>query len=232
MTWTLHEGDCLAVLPTLPDASVDAVVTDPPYGCASGSKVCIRGKRIEAFNLEWDQSADWAWMAETARILRPGGSLVTFCNTAHTGDPWQACIAAGLRPAQMLAWTRHDPPPNPRRSFCSAFDVAVYAVRPGGERHWAGGGLTRNVFECSPSKGRDRWDYPHPTQKPLALITWLVGLVCPPGGLVLDPFAGSGTTGVAALELGRRFAGIEKDPGYCEMARRRIEAATAQGRLL
>ena len=68
----------------------------------------------------------------------------------------------------------------------------------------------------------------HPTVKPLALMRWLVRLVTPPGGLVLDPFTGSGTTGMACVAEGFRFIGMEKDEGYCEIARRRIGWQTMQ----
>ncbi len=74
-------------------------------------------------------------------------------------------------------------------------------------------------------------EYCHPTQKPEALMRWLVNLACPPGGLVLDPFLGSGTTAVACVQTGRNFVGIELDDGYCEIARRRAAEALLQPRL-
>lgn len=86
-------------------------------------------------------------------------------------------------------------------------------------------GHTR-FFYCAKASGNDRGDNnTHPTVKPLALMRWLVRLVCPPGGLVLDPFGGSGTTGVAALTEGRRCLLIEKAPAYAAIARRRVAEA-------
>jgi len=72
----------------------------------------------------------------------------------------------------------------------------------------------------------------HPTVKPVALMSWLVRLISPPGGIVLDPFMGSGTTGVAAVQEGREFIGIEREPEYLEIAEARINNATRQGVLL
>jgi len=72
----------------------------------------------------------------------------------------------------------------------------------------------------------------HPTVKPVALMSWLVKLIAPPGGTVLDPFMGSGTTGVAAVQEGREFIGIEREPEYLEISQARIDHATRQGRLV
>jgi hypothetical protein len=187
------------------------------------------GRRIESFNIDWDKEAPTEHVAACARLLAPGGAFVSFCDLKDVGALWRLCAASGLRPASPVYWYRHDPPPNPRLSFCSAIDAAVYAVRPGAPRHWAGGGTTNNVYQCSPSKGRDRWDYPHPTQKPVELMRWLIRLVTPEGGTVLDPFAGSGTTGVAAMQEGARAVLIEREPEYVEIIKARMEAATRQG---
>jgi site-specific DNA-methyltransferase (adenine-specific) len=86
-------------------------------------------------------------------------------------------------------------------------------------------GTAARFFYCAKASKAERAGSDHPTVKPLALMSWLCRLVTPPGGVILDPFLGSGSTGVACVETGRRFIGIERDPGYFRTAKRRIAAA-------
>jgi site-specific DNA-methyltransferase (adenine-specific) len=98
---------------------------------------------------------------------------------------------------------------------------------------YADSGTAARFFYAAKASKRERGEgNVHPTVKPLALMSWLVKLACPPGGVVLDPFAGSGTTGVACVQTGRRFIGVEMDAGYHEIAQRRIAAARAELPLL
>ena len=106
----------------------------------------------------------------------------------------------------------------------SVVETAVYGRLPG--RFWGGGSYDSNVFECDGYRHGNPEKVDHPTQKPLSLILWHVGLTVDKGNLVLDPFMGSGTTGVACLNTGRRFIGIEKKQKYFDIACRRIEAAS------
>ncbi len=228
--WRVVHGDCLDVMRGLPDGCVDAVVTDIPYGTGGAGRVKVRGGIASEFNEPWDHAMPLSWISEAVRVLADGGACVVFADAKRPGDVWGAVEEAGLRPASTVYWFKPDPPPNPRETFCQAAEVAVYAVKAG-KRTWNGGALTRNVYECSPSKGADRWNYPHPTQKPVELMRWLVRLVVSADGIVLDPFAGSGTTGCAALAEARRCLLIERDAGYHAIAEARVREAARQGDL-
>lgn len=219
--WEVLHGDCLDVMRGMADASVDAVVTDPPYGTASASKFQKHGDKPPTdFNIEWDKTLPLQWVAEAVRILRPGGALVAFTDNKRPGMLWEALESAGAKPLQNVFWRKKNPPPQPRKNFCSAVETAVFARKIGSVLHWGGGGYTLNVFDAAIVGGRERTA--HPTQKPVDLMRWLCRLVTPPNGIVLDPFTGSGTTGVAALREGFRFVGIEREAQYVEIARARI----------
>ncbi len=115
-----------------------------------------------------------------------------------------------------------------------------YTAKAGRRERWFYCGDCRSAYPSADrpmhlhdhyhADGKEDWSHvtAHPTQKPEALMRWLVKLVCPPGGLCLDPFAGSGTTGVACVQTGRRFVGVEMDAGYHEIAQKRIAAAQAE----
>lgn len=232
--WRLHEGDCMDLLASLPDATVDAVVTDPPYGTneAGRSKVVIRAGAVESFAHAWDTEAPTAWLAEAARVLRPGGAVLSFTDAKAVGDLWRAGEVAGLRPLQLFHWAKPDCPPTPRPNFASAVESGVFFRSPGKVLAWNGGGWARNIIEAPLAhKESDGQTRHHPTEKPVRVMRWLVGLVTPPDGLVLDPFAGSGTTGVACLRDGFRFVGAEVDPVFAATARKRLDDETRQGKL-
>ena len=231
--WRILQGDCLPLMRELADASIDAVITDPPYGTNDG-----RGKRSASggdgsavFALEWDRVLPVAWLGEAARILKPGGACAAFTEAKRPGDVWDAGEAVGLQGCHTFYWAKTNPPATPRPNFVSAVEVGVYLIRPG-RRTWNGGGWHRNVFECSLAHAADGGGTHrfHPTQKPIAVMAWLIEAMTNPGDLVVDPYCGSGTTGVAALRLGRRFLGIELDPVFAARARSRCESAAA-GRL-
>ena len=220
---TLMLGDCREILPTL--GKVDAVVTDPPYGIdiAAAPTVGATGRNANGHRLgarsvtqysvsNWDQvgltSEQWAAISACADnwIVWGGNHL------AHVLGP-----SAGV-----LVWDKKcqdgwdDTFSEMEIAWCSTL------TRAKGFRHrWAG------AIRASEHYANVRQ---HPTQKPIALMEWCLGYV-PSAATILDPFMGSGTTGVAALKLGRRFVGIEIEPRYFDIACKRIEEAWKQPRL-
>lgn len=302
--WTIACDDTLAVLPKLPEASVDVVITDPPYGIGIVGSVWDRPGRGAAFS-RWTTT----WAAECRRLLKPGGYLIAF-GAPRTFHRLVAGVEdAGLEIRDVIMWLHAQGVPKSRRlpgglgtalkpayepillaraplSGTLAQNQAAYGTgalgieatrrRPGnpGER-WPANLLLSHHDGClddrcgaaCPMKALDASrphikpsrffygakasrtereagcdDLPaverdifssrnalptlvrnnHPTIKPLAVMRWLIALTCPAGGIVLDPFAGSGTTGAAAMLEGRIFVGIEQDPGYIRIAVARI----------
>lgn len=229
--WEMAEGDCAAVMASLRDECIDAIVTDPPYGTneQDRNKVVCRGGsrlRVEAFAHDWDRELPTAWLSEAARLLRPGGAVLVFTDNKRTGDLWRAGESAGLHGLHTFHWEKPDPPPTPRPNFASAVESGVFFRKPGNVLAWNGGGWCRNIFKAPLAhKEHDGQTRYHPTEKPVSLMRWLVKLVTPPDGIVLDPFAGSGTTGVACMYESFRFVGIERESKYVSVARERISRA-------
>ena len=214
MTWrtetladdvTLHCGDCREILPTL--GRVDAVVTDPPYGIGESSKnFASRGKIASAD--KYDKS-DWDNKPCDPLILKwilNNSKEQIIWGGNYFGLPGTSCFLVWdkMGPANdfadcELAWTNL-----PR---------AVRRIRF----------LWNGCMRMERDVARE-----HPTQKPIEVMRWCLGFL-PNARTVLDPFMGSGTTGVAAVKLGRKFIGIEIEPKYFDIACRRIEEATRQG---
>ncbi|MGK2898581.1 MAG: DNA-methyltransferase [Burkholderiaceae bacterium] len=221
---TVYLGDSIEVLPTL-DA-VDAIVTDPPYN------VSEEGADIRHLNGDvaqrrdfggWDRDG-WepsALLALSARLVRPGGALLAFCSDRLLSAYREA---ADFSPRGTIVWEKLNPPPTPRPSYVSATEWCVWLQRDGGKATWNGSGFTPNILRHPICGGGER--SAHPTQKPLSLLLELVQRHTNPDDLILDPFAGSGTTLVAAKQLGRRAIGIELEERWAEVAAKRLESAT------
>ena len=228
----LYLADCRDVLPTL--GRVDCVVTDPPYAVsvAGSANNGPRGRR----NLDFFAGdADWAGMnaivatAMELAIDREPSSFVAWCSHRQIGFINAALEARGYS-TRMLVWKKKCPAPAaPGAGFVSAVEVGVYGYRAG--RYWGGGQNASNVFEADSYRHGQPGKVDHPTQKPLPLIEWNILTTVQEGSAVLDPFMGSGTTGVACARLGRRFIGVEIEEKYFSIACRRIEEAYRQPRL-
>lgn len=214
---TLYLGDCRDVLPTLPE--VDAVITDPPYGerthagarTGDGDVILVDFASISAEELVSIAAA----CVEKARRW-----VVMTCEWRHAAmlEELEALVRLGV-------WIK----PNGAPQFTgdrpgTGWEAVAILHRPGKKR-WNGGGH-HAVWNFNKHSGE------HPTQKPLALLDKWLTQFTDRGECVLDPFMGSGTTGVACMNLGRSFIGIEREPKYFDIARRRIEDAQRQGRLI
>ncbi len=200
---TLYLGDCMDVLPTLP--KVDAVITDPPYGIGADT----HARKVEN---GWKQYGEGGWDKE-----RPENKIFgLMLNVSKKQVIWGGNYFTDVLPPTMqwLVWDKG------QRNFSLA-DC---------EFAWSSQNRAARVFDYS--RGQALQDgKQHPTQKPVALMAWCIEQINPEPQTILDPFMGSGTTGVAAIQLGRKFIGIEREPKYFEIACKRIEQAMAQGRL-
>ncbi|WP_433797455.1 DNA-methyltransferase [Actinoplanes sp. CA-252034] len=241
-TWHIHHGDALAVLPTLDPASVDLVLTDPPYNSggrtqSDRTKDTARGKYVSGdaqhqlqnfVGDNRDQRAYTAWLslvlAHCLAAAQPGASLLVFTDWRQTPATSDALQAGGWLWRGIIPW--HKPISRPRIGGFKA--ECEYVL-------WGSKGpidATRNpvylpgLYSASQPRGNTRV---HITQKPVDLLAELQR-VCVPGGVVLDPFTGSGSTGVAALQSGRRFVGIEASEHYASVARERLHGVMVHPR--
>ena len=233
----LHLGDCLDVMQDIPDGSVDMVMTDPPYGTTA---------------CKWDAVIPFEPMwAQLKRIVKPNGAIVLMASQPFTSAlimsnvvmfrydlKWIKTQATGFYNANRMPLRAHEdiivfyqslPSYNPQKTAGEPYvqkrgsasevyqgkDLSV-TVNETGMRH----PLSWRVFQ------RDA-DKTHPTQKPVALMEYLIRTYTNAGETVLDFTMGSGTTGVAAANTGRRFIGIEMDADYFTVASARIQKAQA-----
>lgn len=222
---SLYLGDCREVLRSLPEASVDMVLADPPYGDTS---------------LEWDSIVP-GWLPAVARVLKPNGALWIFGSMRFLAGVFDEVGALGFKYSQDVLWEKQNGTGfhadrfrrvhehavmfyrgawadvyqevqytndatartvlrKQRPAHTGHIDAAHYVSEDGGPK------MMRSVMYVRNEHGRAI----HPTQKPVELLRPLVRYSCPPGGVVLDPFSGSASTGEACILDGRQFVGIEK----------------------
>jgi DNA modification methylase len=237
MTYTLHHGDCLEVMAGLPDASVDMILCDLPYGTTKN---------------KWDSVIPFdALWAEYRRVAKPNAAIVLTASQPFTTaliasnmrdfrytQVWDKVGTTGFQTAKVMPLRRHE-------------DICVFyrakptynpAMEVRGAPRKKGGSKTDNgcYGDLRSAESFNNEYYPtsiiqvsnaskkglvHPTQKPVALMEYLMRTYTNPGDTVLDNCMGSGTTGVACVNTGRRFIGMEMDPEYFAIARDRILAA-------
>lgn len=225
---TLYLGDCRDVLPTL--TGIDHVISDPPYedelhAGAAEQRITRNDGREMYGNLGFDGINDSR--SEFSRLIvgASNGWAILF-SLAEGVRAWRDDLqACGAKWDTTLAWIKPDASPRFNgQGAARGFECAVTAWCGKGFRSWNGGGR-RGVFTHSVNTGRQG---EHPTEKPLPLMMDLVSLYSQPEQIICDPFCGSGTTGVAAVKLGRRFIGIEQQEQWFDLSRRRISNALAR----
>lgn len=234
----LHLGDCLKGLRALPDKSIDHVITDPPYS----RDVYVRARAVDSLN----GSGRAKRIGPGVAALKAGaiGSIDKLCAPVATElvrvcrrwlivfsdvefcHRWREEIErAGGRYVRTGAWVKNDAMPQMTGDRPGVgFEPATIAHAAGRALRWNAGGAL-GVWAYGIAKGER---HGHPCPKPLALMLRLVRDFTDPGDVILDPFAGSATTGVAAIQLGRRFVGWEKDRKFYRAARRRLAGAREQ----
>lgn len=230
----LYAGDALLTLRDLPSASVDAVIADPPYSSGGTTATdrtsqTARGKYVSSnarhtlADFEGDQRdqrsyAYWStlWLTESLRLAKPRGLVLVFTDWRQLPVTSDALQAAGWIWRGVVVW--HKPGARPHKGrFANAAEYLVW-----GSNGHLGAQPTApclpGVYSVASPRGDERV---HITQKPLLLLRQLIGITTP-GATILDPFMGSGTTGVAAVLEGRRFIGVEKSGEMAALARDRI----------
>jgi site-specific DNA-methyltransferase (adenine-specific) len=212
---TIFHGDCRESLPGL--RAPDLLLTDPPYGIPPGSSFWREnGTTIADYGEEGFNAGVDGWRALVSAT--EGAYWAEWCRGAETAMG----IYAALSPIGWARWRefvlcKTAPAPTPRPTFMSGFEIC--AIAHFGRRRWFGGQHPDRWIGLTPNRlGTAQ----HPTQKPLGAILGLLVPLSEPGGLVLDPFMGSGTTLVAAKQMGRRAIGIEIEERYCEVAAKRL----------
>ena len=199
-------GDCVQMLRSLPGESIDAVITDPPY------LVGYRDRSGRSIANDNEPSAVLDAFSDIYRVLKPNSLCVCFYGWNRVDAFFRVWTQAGFQPVGHLVWAKSYAS---RVGFLEARHEQAYLLAKG-----------RPNRPEAPLPDVQPWEYSgnisHPTEKAVSILRPLVESFCPAGGVVLDPFAGSGSTLVAAALSGRGYVGIELEAKYCELARRRL----------
>lgn len=239
----LYAGESLEWLGSVAEGSIDCIWTDPPYLLSNDGMTCIAGKMVKVNKGEWDRSRgveldhefNRAWLKACHRVLKPAGSIWV-SGTLHVYlSVGMAMQQEGFRILNDIVWEKPAPPPNLGcRCFTHSTEILLWATKAkkGSKERYTfnydvmkeenGGKQMKNVWRMMPPASDEKELGKHPTQKPLGLVARCLRASTNAGDTVIDPFTGSGTTGVAALLLGRNFLGCEREQKYVQLAIRRL----------
>ncbi|MDO8654625.1 MAG: site-specific DNA-methyltransferase [Undibacterium sp.] len=247
---TVFNEDALAGLARIPDASIDLILTDPPYGLGKdyGND---SDKQASVDYLAWTER----WIDAALPKLKASGSLYIFLTWRYSPEIF-VMLKQRMTMLNEIIWDRRVPSMGGSvRSFTSVHDTIGFFAKAKG--HYFDLDAVRIPYDAATKKARSRaifvgakwlelgynpkdlWSVSrlhkenperadHPTQKPLEIIERMVRASCPPGGVILDPFMGSGTTAIAAKRCGRHFVGFELNPDYCQIIETRLASPEAE----
>lgn len=236
----LYQGDCLEIMPLIPAETFDLVFADPPYFLSNGGITCHAGRMVPVHKGKWDESkgaeADHdftlQWLRQCQRLLKPNGSIWVSGTSHIIHSVGYAMQCLGFKLLNDVTWVKPNPPPNLScRYFTHATETIIWAGRDKKcrhkfnyalMRHLSGGKQMTSVWTIEAPRREEKVFGKHPTQKSLALLERIIAASSEENNLVLDPFSGSGTTGVAAMRLGRAYAGVEIEEAFLWTARSRV----------
>ena len=240
----LCEGDSGAAMDRIfdrhPDGTFDMIFADPPYFLSNGGSTCKNGRRAKVDKGAWDESRgaeanhefNREWLRRCQRALKPDGTIWVSGTQHVIYSVGFAMQQLGFKLLNTITWEKPNPPPNLScRYFTHSTETILWAAKSERSKHTFnypamreanGGRQMKSVWRIKVPARAEKTHGRHPTQKPLELIERCLLASTNPGDLVLDPFLGSGTTGVAAARHGRRFVGVEMNAAYVETARKRV----------
>ena len=240
----LYHEDALTVMRKIldkhPNGCFDMIFADPPYFLSNNGFTCQNGQMVSVNKGGWDKSQGMAadmefyeqWLRLCYALLNPDGTIWV-CGTQHNiyliGYLMQSI---GYHILNNITWEKPNPPPNLScRFFTHSTETLLWAKKSKKAKHTFhyetmktqnGGKQMKSVWQIASPNKAEKAHGKHPTQKPLALLERCIQAASNIGDLIFDPFAGSGTTGVAALKHGRRFCGCEKEEAFFELAKKRL----------
>lgn len=246
--FALYQGDSLEVLPRLGlTGQVDLIFADPPYFLSNDGTTCRAGRRASVNKGPWDRlesveqmhEFNRRWLALCQEWLAPNGTIWVSGTQHVIFSVGFAMQQLGFKVLNVITWEKPNPPPNLScRYFTHSTETIIWAARDARSKHVfndkamrqeAGGKQMKTVWRIPAPGASEKAHGSHPTQKPLRLLERIILASSNEGDLVVDPFTGSGTTGLAAITHGRRFVGVDADGAYLDLAIRRYHDLTARG---
>ena len=249
-SYRLYHDDCLKILEDIPENTFDMIFADPPYMLSNGGITCQNGKVVSVNKGKWDESQGFEqdfefhkkWLSACKRVLKKNGTLWvsgTYHSIYSCGFAMQLL---GYHILNDISWFKPNASPNMCcRYFTASHETLIWARKDKKTKHTFNYELMKNgdfssdfikkpntqmrsVWAIGTPKKSEKTFGKHPTQKPLDLLERIILASTNEGDLILDPFMGSATTGVAALKHNRKFVGIEKEKEFVELAEKRLSA--------
>ena len=232
--YQIAQGDSHELIKSIPDHSVDFILTDPPYNLAQHSTGNIPLPGRSAMNNDlapWDliEFKPEEWIVEFLRILKPTGNLFIFTSYNKIGK-WYELLDHKFDATNFMVWHKTNPAPKIfKAGFLNSCELIYTCWNKGHTWNFINQAEMHNFIESSICMKPERLSDPkHPTQKPVAILKKLITIASNENDVIFDPFMGVGSTGVAAIELGRKFIGFEIAPEYFAAAEKRIKNAHMQ----
>lgn len=226
--YTIVNGDCFEYLHKIPDKSVDLILTDPPYNIAQYSTGNINLPGRSALNndlAEWDLTPiePSILLPEFKRIIKPDGNIFVFTSYNLIGK-WHEAFDSEFDTFQFFVWHKTNPAPKIfKNGFLNSCEMIACMWNKGHKWNFTKQNEMHNFFESPICMRPERLSEPkHPAQKPVKLLEHIIKIASNEKDVILDPFMGVGSTGVAALKNNRKFIGIEIEKDYFHAAERRI----------
>jgi site-specific DNA-methyltransferase (adenine-specific) len=237
----LLKGDAVDLLAAYPQPDVNLVFADPPYFLSNDGITCHAGRMVSVNKGKWDKSQgalanhafNLAWLSACRRVLHPDGTIFVSGTQHIIYSVGFAMQVLGMKLLNSITWVKPNPPPNLScRYLTHSTETVVWAAKGAKSRHtfnyaamreMNGGRQMKDIWEILPPGADEKRYGKHPTQKPERLLEMVLATAAKPGDLVLDPFNGSGTTGVVAARRGHPYIGIEIDEEYLACSVKRIE---------
>lgn len=255
----LYKGDCLEILDAIKDNSIDMIFADPPYMLSNNGFTCENGKMVSVNKGSWDKSNGFendvvfhkSWIEKCRRILKPNGTI-------WISGTYHSIYQCGFLLQQLnfhilndIAWFKANASPNLScRFFTASHETLIWARKDKNAKHTFNyekmkngkfpedfikkqGLQMRSVWSIPTTKQQEKAFGKHPTQKPLNLLTRIIQSSTNDGDIILDPFNGSGTTGVATHLIGgnRKYVGIELNQEYLDLTIKRLESINSNNLL-
>ena len=238
----LVQGDSLKVLKKLEPKSIDMIFADPPYFLSNDGISCNGGKMVSVNKGEWDKSIgikekhkfNRKWIKLCYEVLKDNGTIWISGTMHNIYSIGMSLEQEGFKIINNITWKKLNPPPNIScRAFVHSTETILWAKKDIKKakhkfnyslmRELNNGKQMKDVWETSLTKPSEKKCGKHPTQKPIEILEKIILASTDEGDLILDPFNGSGTTGIVASKLNRKYIGIEKEKAFLDLTIRRKE---------
>ncbi len=236
----LIQGDSLSILKKIEPKSIDMIFADPPYFLSGDGITCNAGKMVSVKKGNWDEKIDIdrkhkfnrKWIRLCKEVLKDNGTLWISGTMHNIYSIGMALEQEGFKIINNITWKKLNPPPNIScRAFTHSTETVIWAKKDMKKskhkfnynvmKELNNGKQMKDVWETSLTKPSEKKYGKHPTQKPIELLERIILASTDENDLILDPFSGSGTTGIVANKLNRKYIGIEKEIEYLELTIRR-----------